>query len=113
MREFTEAEKQWLINNYDDMKQKDCAKHLHCSDNVIRRVAKELGIFVSRKTYDPNKKKTAKPVEKKVVKAEDIQAQLQGYCQDCCYYQAGGYCLKLKRDTGALNKKICFKETEE
>lgn len=113
MREFTEAEKQWLIANYDDMKQKDCAKHLHCSDSIVRRLEKELGIFVSRKTYDPNKKKTVKPVKvKKKVYVEDVHARSKGYCLDCCYYQSGGYCLKTKRETGALNKKICFKNTE-
>ena len=40
MREFTESEKRWLIANYEGMKQKDCAKHLGVSDNVIRRLAR-------------------------------------------------------------------------
>ena len=110
MREFTEKEKQWLIKNYESVKQKDCAKHLGVSDNIVRRLAKELGIYVSRKTYD----KKDKPVEaKKKVKVEDVQVELKGYCLDCIYYRAVGHCLKTGSFTGALNKKLCFKDTEE
>lgn len=109
MREFTETEKQWLRDNYHSMKQCDCAKHLHCSGGVIRRLAKQLGIYEYRKSYDQLELNKAKKVE--AVKA--INQDDKGYCLDCCYYLAGGHCSKTGRDTGALNKKICFKETEE
>lgn len=111
MREFTEAEKQWLRDNYHSMKQCDCARHLHCSDGIIRRLVKELGIFEARKHYDQNSKLSKK--EKKAAAVKSINDSGEGYCLDCFYYLVGGHCTKTGRDTGALNKKQCFKRTEE
>lgn len=111
MREFTEEEKQWLRDNYAQMKQRECARHLHCSDNVIRRAVKELGIFEARKTYDQKPKQSKK--EKKAAVIKSMNDSGEGYCLDCFYYLAGGHCTKTGRDTGALNKKQCFKRTEE
>ena len=104
MRQFTEEEKQWLIEHYHTLKQKDCARHLHCSGGVIRRVAKELGIYEYRKTYDNTEANKAK-------KAVSKQTN-QGNCMDCVLYKAGGICGKNGRETGALHKKNCFKEKE-
>lgn len=105
MRQFTEEEKQWLIEHYQTSKQKDCARHLHCSDGVIRRVAKELGIYEYRKTYD----NTEANKEKKAVTKESNQEN-QGYCMDCAWYKVGGICGKNGKVIGALQKKNCFKE---
>ena len=107
MRQFTEEEKQWLIEHYHTLKQKDCARHLHCSGGVIRRVAKELGIYEYRKTYDNTEANKAQ----KAVSKQTNQGN-QGYCMDCALYKAGGICGKNGRETGALHKKNCFKEKE-
>lgn len=107
MREFTEEEKQWLIENYPVKKQKDCARYLHCSDGVIRRLAKELGLYEYRKTYDKNPIKKAKQGG-----LMEINQESQGYCLDCSLYRVGGICGNNGRETGALHKKNCFKERE-
>lgn len=71
MRQFSESEKQWLIDHYETMKQCDCAHRLNCSENVIRRLAKELGVYKSRKIYEKSK----------MVKVT-IAEEGEGYCLD-------------------------------
>ena len=108
MRVFTEEEKQWVRENYNRMKQCECCKYLHCTDGVLRRVAKEVGVYVARKTYDQKPKLNKKAKKEAAIKT--INESGEGYCIDCLYYMAGGHCSKTGKDTGALHKKICFKE---
>lgn len=101
MHQFTEKDKQWLIDNYHEKKQCDCARHLGCSDNSVRRLAKELGIYESRKTYSQDTNK---------IKEVTTNEEGDGYCLDCCHYCAIGHCSKIGRYTGALHKKVCFEK---
>ena len=48
LREFTEAEIEWVKENYSRMSQKDCATYLHCTNNTVRTLAKKLGIYVNK-----------------------------------------------------------------
>lgn len=102
-KEFTEQEKQWLIDNYPTTKQSECAKHLMVSDTVIIRLVKELGLKKIRKPGIIGKKSE----KKKLLGIFDGQ---KGYCIDCIYYEVGGKCLRTGKDTGALNRKVCFKD---
>ena len=103
MRAFTEKEKQWLIEHYHTMKQCECASHLCCSDDTVRRLAKQLGIYVKRTTHEAGKKKV------EVVNVTMCD-EGDGYCIYCCHYRSNGHCAKTGKDTGALHKKVCFKE---
>lgn len=100
IRVFTENEKQWLIDNYPTMKQSDCAKHLMVSANVVRRLAKELGIYEKKNPAVEGNKPKEKP---------SILEAGKGYCLECAYYVVGGTCGRNGRMTGALHKKECFK----
>ena len=101
---LTPEQQQWLIENYDKMKPKTrCAEELGIGVKVLRRIAKELGIW-----KEPEKKafvEVAQPVKSKY-------DQGQHYCVDCRYYRAGGICQK-KGTTGALHKKECFKSKND
>ena len=103
MREYTEQEKQWLIDNYATTKQCDCAKRLMTSDNTVRRLAEQLGVYVKKKG----------PVKEKVKSKKIDCEQGDGYCLDCLHYNTGGWCAKYKKQTGALNRKKCFKQKQD
>ena len=105
-KQLTEKEKQWLIDNYHTKKQCDCARHLNISKNVIRRFAKELGIYEKKTPAVVSKKPKAKP------DIIDVIEDGKGYCLECAYYVLGGTCGKNGRITGALHKKGCFKANE-
>ena len=100
---LTPNQQQWLIDNYDTMSKVRCAEKLGIGVKVLRRIAKELGIWKQpmQKTFFEE----VKPVKSKY-------DQGQRYCIDCRYYRAGGICQK-KGTTGALHKKECFKSKKD
>lgn len=102
IRVFTEKEKQWLIDNYATMKQADCAKHLMVSANVVRRLAKELGIYEKKNLAIEVNKPKARP---------DILEAGKKYCIECAFYVVGGICGRNGRIIGALhNLKLMTNE---
>lgn len=107
MRYLTDKERQWLIDNYPNMRNCDCAEHLMVSRNVIRRYAIELGLEKVRKpSAEVNKPKDKKP-------KPGIMESGKGYCIECAFYVVGGVCGRTARITGALHKKECFKPNEQ
>lgn len=106
LREFTEAEKEWLKENYSKMSQKDCATYLHCTNNTVRTLAKKLGIYVNKHPLRVEDKK-------EVVVIPAYLNSGENFCLDCAYYLVGGNCGKTGRITGALHKKSCFKRNED
>ena len=100
---LTPEQQQWLIENYDKMTKISLANELEIGIKVLRRIAKELGIWKepARKAFV----EMAQPVKSKY-------DQGQHYCMDCRHYRAGGICQK-KGTTGALHKKECFKSKND
>lgn len=101
--ELTEKEKQWLIDNYPTMRQCECAKHLMVSVNIIRSHVNELGLHKVRKPSGKKKSDKKKP---------SVSDGDKGYCIDCMSYVVGGICGRTGRYTGALNRKVCFKDNK-
>ena len=97
--ELTEAEQQWLIENYPTTSRDDCAKYLMVSANTITRFVKELDI----------KKKRKPGLCVKQPKVIGIRSIGKGYCIDCRHYRKGGVCGRNNRLIGGLHQKECFK----
>lgn len=98
MREFSAEEKQWVIDHYLKVKQKDIAKYLNCSPILIRRLVKELGIW--RKPENVKAKMERIP--------DSMHSEGDRYCIECCHYVKGGTCGKNGKIIGALHQKKCF-----
>lgn len=100
VRNITCEDRNWLMENYPHMPNKQCLKHLHCGYPYLRQLVKDCGFAYKVRA------KVDKP--KPVKKCEWEDANAKGYCIDCSHYRQGGECDKRRKSVGALWKKRCF-----
>jgi hypothetical protein len=106
-REFVPKDIEWLKENYSSLKNIECCNHLKCSYSMLRKLVESIGMQYNSPRRKDGKVVIYKPKEKVPI-YQDKDAT-GGFCQDCSFYQPGGFCKKTKKDVGALWQKKCFK----
>ena len=95
---ITSLHRQWLIENYANLSNKECRAQLGCEYGRLKELVKECGL-----TW----KSDTKAAQHKMSRYCD---EASGhYCMDCKRYRTNGICGKDGRDIGALWQKKCFK----
>lgn len=99
---FTEADRQWLKENWGTHTKKYCRDVLRCSYDAFNALICELGL-------PPKLVKKAEDA-KKAKSPEWMDANSKGgYCIDCENCVKGEWCSKYSKPVGALWMKKCFK----
>jgi hypothetical protein len=98
---FTEADRQWLKENWGTHTKKYCRGVLRCSYDAFNALICELGL---------PPKLVKKAEERKTKFPEWMDANSKGcYCIDCENCVKGEWCSKYSKPVGALWMKKCFK----